>query len=50
MRSLGVITDKPTKLDGNNKAVYELIAIDEGLCKNKHIDIIFHKLRKSAAA
>ena len=50
LRSLGVMVDKPTKLYGNNKAVYYSIAAKEGLCKKRHTSIAFHKLREAAAA
>ena len=50
LRSLGVVVDKPTKLHGDNKAVCNSIAADEGLCKKRHTAIAFNKLREAAAA
>ena len=40
--------DKPTKFYGDNKAVCNSIAADEGLYKKRHTAIAFHKFREAA--
>ena len=49
LRSLGAIVDEPTKFYGDNKAVFNSIAEDDGLCKKRHAAIAFHKFQEATA-
>ena len=50
IRSLGVLTDKPTKSHDDNKAACNFVAACEGLNKNRRTFIALCKLREADAA